>query len=609
MTVMHFAGSCRSARVSVLVAIFLCVLSPQVFAASYGVIQDSTDADPLQGSTESPSPSATSEAGSIEDLFRDYSDDLSRLSATYDFIGTADEAKLIDFFDQVIKRKYTKQDRAWKSELISLISSRLAPINLNKAISLYDALPLDDAKYMLYGITYAWASTDLSGAKKFARQQDLSVQPIALRGIVDANLDLPEKTLLELGAELGDIQFVKRTIATIQLHRDLLDPDQAWANMVNDPTMQRQENFDRIKEVANLMIDKHGAAEFDDLVNSVSNPSLSYELRKSVLSRLTISDPDAAFTFALETPNDLFGIMQKTVIDTWARTDPQSALSRIRLLEHSKVRVQLEERVITTWLQQEPENFVSLIASIPFEIRDTARISTIEHFSTDSIGKALAILPEISDAALKETAAQTILKSWIHTDHEAAFQWIVSSSEVEESRNRLLSSFMQDMSAEDADTAFELALTHPVHDGELGLEFVVIESIRFTETDHALNLLPRVRPGRTKLAAFEAVSEALLNDKGIDEAFELGRSLTIEEQKSFYSNLATPIVTQESSSKILEILPQIPVKEAQSKLAERALVIRNISQDDNSFSEEQVETLMEYVEPSSQPRVRLLLKR
>ena len=127
----------------------------------------------------------------------------------------------------------------------------------------------------------------------------------ALRGIVDASLSLPKETLIDLGTELGDKAYVERALTAHQLELDLADPDKAWANLLNDPTIYREENFFRIKYVANALIDKYGAAEADDLLSAITSPALSFKLRKSILSKIALSEPETAFNFAMDTPKEL----------------------------------------------------------------------------------------------------------------------------------------------------------------------------------------------------------------------------------------------------------------------------------------------------------------
>lgn len=587
--------------IGVFLVLYLLVLSLQVPSATSSVVQEGS---PNQSSTP-----ASSKVESIEDLFRNYSDDLSRLSAAYDLIGEADEAKLIDLFDQATKRKYAKENNVWKSELVSLISAQLAPMNLDKTVSLYESQPIDDAKHMLYAIMHSWAGKDFDGAVAFARKQGVSIHSIALRGIVDASLSLSAATLMDLGVELGDVAYVKQALAAHQLEVDLADPDKAWASLIIDRKIHHEESFDRVQILANALIDKYGAAEANGLLGSITSPILSYRLRKSILSKIALSDPETAFNFALDTPNDIFGTMLITVVDIWTNIDPQNALSRVLLLEPSKVRDRLQERVISTWIRQDPDQFDFSLDSIPIEHRDTARQSIIEHLSKDSIEDALEVLPKITDITKQEEAAHKIVDSWLNSDPDATFQWLVSGLEIEGYRSRLLGSFLEQLADIDADRAFDLALSQPIRESELGLEASVIEELKFSDTDLALRLLTRVRLGVTQLKSFESVSTGLVFDQRTSEAVELGKELPEGDQVSYYNNLAISIPTQESPNKILEILPNVPVKEAQSKIAEHALMRHSFAEDQEMFSEEEVATLLQYVVPADLRRVELLLER
>ena len=116
------------------------------------------------------------------------------------------------------------------------------------------------------------------------------------------------------------------------------------------------------------------------------------------------------------------------------------------------------------------------------------------------------------------------------------------------------------------------------------------------------------RPGVTQLAAFESVSTGLVYDKRTIEAIELGKTLSEIEQVSFYNNLASTIAMQEPLERIMEIISDVPVKEAQSKIAKRVLMFSSISDDEKSLSDEDVESLLEYVAPADLQRVRLLLR-
>lgn len=585
------------------------VLNSQDSDATTANVLNSSASESGQGSTESTDPNTTSKVSSIEDLFRNYPDDLSRLTAAYELIGKANETILIDLFDQVTQRKYAKDDDLWKAELIELVSSRLARMNLDKAVSLYESRPLDDTKYMLYGIMHVWARKDFDEAVEFGRKQDESVHAIVLRGIVDASLSLPATTLMDLGVEFGDVTYVKRALAAHQLELDLANPDKAWENLLADPTIHLEENFERVQTVANALIEKYGTAEFNNLVGVISSPTLGYQLRKSILTKIARNDPDRAFNFALDTPNDVYGTMLSTVIDTWAITDPENALSRVSLLQPSSIRDKLQEGIVSTWIRQDSNQFETNLGSIPAELRDAARQSFIEYRVKDSIEEALKILPEITDSATQEQAARIIADSWFNSDVDAAFQWLVSSTEIESYRADLLRSFLEKLTAEDANKAFDLAISLPILAEEnLGLEVVVIDLIKSTQTDRALRLLSKVRPGRTQLTAYESISSILVVRERVVEAIELGKQLPDKEQLRYYKNLAMGIATAETPTKILEMLPNVPVKEARSTIAEYTLIFHSATDEANSFSDDQVEALLQHVVPADLERVRYLIQ-
>lgn len=590
--------------------LYLLLLCPQTHSASNSVSTETKGAElerrlPIQTSSHS-SPAVES----IEDLFKQYPNKLGRLHAAYDLIGDADEAKLVNLFDQVSTRKYSDENGSWKSQLLSLISTQLSSKNLDKTISLFEAQPLEDAKYMVYPIMNAWATKDFEGAIAFARKQHASVHSDALRGIVDASLSLPEITLKDLGREFGDVEYVERALAARQMELDLTDPDTAWADLINDPTIHREENFDRVKNVANALIDKYGAAEAEKLLDAIKGPTLRFGLSKSILTKIAFTEPEVAFNIAIDQSNDLFGTMLATVVDTWASTDPKSALTRVQSLMPSRLRDRLEQTIVSSWVLLHPKQFKDSFDGIPIELHDVARLSLVQMLTKDSLEDALAVLAEITDLTTQEEAVSTIVDSWIDSDPDAVFNWIASSPEIGPYRNRLLFSFLEQLTDSDADKAFELALSQPIKEETgIGLEATIIDNLKFSDTDLALGLLKRVRLGKTQLAAFDSVSTGLIYDHRSNEAIELGKRLADTEQINYYNNLALDIVIHEPPKKLLEIIPNIPVKQAQSKIAENALLYSPFSDDKDPLPDEDVQALLEFVDAADLKRINFFLQK
>ena len=586
--------------------LFLLIVSLSASGALQHIDADSSDVRSETETTDQQPTVDPVKAESINDLFRNFSNDLGRLRAAYDLIGDADETKLIELFDQVIHRKYAQKEESSKSELISLISTRLAGMNLDKTVSLYESHPAEVAKHMLYSVIHAWAIKDFDEAVKFAREQDESIRSVALRGIVDASPSVSSSTLMQLGEELGDVAYVERALANRQLEMDLADPDQAWSNLIDDPTISLSENFYRVKLVANALIEKHGATEINDLLRSIASPTLNFELRKSILSNVALSDPETAFSIALETPYDVFGSILTAVINTWATTDPPSALARVRALEPSIVRERLQHKIVVSWVQIDSEQFTESLDDIPVELHDTARLSLVGQLSKNSIDDALEVLLDIQDVKTQEEAAITIVDVWMDSNPEEAFEWALSSAESDPYRDQLVNSFLTTLSKKDADKAFDLALSQPITEERgVGLEFVVLNAIAHTKTELAFSLLNRVRPGNTLLAAFETVSTGLIYDSRTDEALVLGKQLSKEDQESFFNSIAFDIVTQEPPKRVVELIATLPVREARTTMAEHALRFHSFS-DKPLYSEDEIEKLMQHVTSDYAQRFRLM---
>ncbi|MYF03410.1 MAG: hypothetical protein F4227_10740, partial [Gammaproteobacteria bacterium] len=87
--------------------LFLLIVSLSAIGALKHIDTDSPDVrSETETTDQQPTPNPV-KTESINDLFRNFSNDLGRLRAAYDLIGDADEAKLIELFDQVIHRKYS----------------------------------------------------------------------------------------------------------------------------------------------------------------------------------------------------------------------------------------------------------------------------------------------------------------------------------------------------------------------------------------------------------------------------------------------------------------------------------------------------------------------
>ena len=81
----------------------------------------------------------------------------------------------------------------------------------------------------------------------------------------------------------------------------------------------------------------------------------------------------------------------------------------------------------------------------------------------------------------------------------------------------------------------ELALNQPNTQEERGMELIVIDYLARKDIQKALELLPLVRQGPTKFSAYSSVGRALIEKKRVNQLLSLARSLSNDEQESFWA--------------------------------------------------------------------------
>lgn len=136
----------------------------------------------------------------------------------------------------------------------------------------------------------------------------------------------------------------------------------------------------------------------------------------------------------------------------------------------------------------------------------------------------------------------------------------------------------------------------------MGLEASVISSLAYTNIDKALELLPDVREGKTQTTAYMGIGSGLAMNGRVAEAIELGKTLSEEDQLSYYTSVGTMSLTggllggltgkEAQESDVFETIDSIPHKGAQSQVAMQAIVMDKLN---SSYSEEELERLQNYV--------------
>lgn len=178
---------------------------------------------------------------------------------------------------------------------------------------------------------------------------------------------------------------------------------------------------------------------------------------------------------------------------------------------------------------------------------------------------------------------------------ESAFNWVLTETTTEQERDFLIGLILQNMTHSDYQKAFQVAINQPLGvDGneEIGLEATVIQGLVFSYLDEAIQLLPQVRDGETKYAAFKTVGRALVRNDRLEEAIEKGNELVGEQQVRYYTSIGLVLNVREDPESAFVRLYKLPSEQAQSRLA-----VTWISNNYNSgiFSANQLKHLIQYL--------------
>ena len=202
---------------------------------------------------------------------------------------------------------------------------------------------------------------------------------------------------------------------------------------------------------------------------------------------------------------------------------------------------------------------------------------------------------EIEDKSSKLAAARNLAYTWGSRDGEAALNWVMTDPSTEPERQHLANTIITQMTRQDFQKAFELAREQPLDvdsDEDIGLEATVINILTFRNLEDAVQLLPLVREGPTKLAAYREVGHGLVRNDRLDEAIANGNNLTGEDQIRYYTSIGFNVNVMEDPESIFVMLDKLPSKMARSRIATTQI---SNNQRSNVYDDDQIERLNKYL--------------
>ncbi|MCY3883866.1 MAG: hypothetical protein OXG24_03010 [Gammaproteobacteria bacterium] len=479
-----------------------------------------------------------------------------------------------------------------RDEMQMAIVQRFAQLNPKRTLS--QVLEMESQSFwpgqFVASIFREWAHSNLDEAVAHARTIDNDWKESVLRAIVAERKDLSENVLRSIARDLGNEQAAIAVITAQKIENALDNPEKAWNEIAIDLQDDTQLAWS-IARVASAWIEKDGLGVMDQVIQSLTNLESRRIVTSYVLSEVAETDPAAAYTYALTIENDPYNSTIQGIMRNWARSDPEAALTAASEVQKKSLRTELERTVVWTWAYDKPRELLEGIDVLPEHTHSAAFSTALGKIADDSPMEAAGIVAGMESGPQKISAASSVANAWMYNDHKAALSWILNEPAVKEIKPQMLSGALHRLAQIDPQLAMDTALAQPIDesggttDKGVGMELQVISNLAYSDLDTAIELLPQVREGLTKLHAYKNVSGALIRDGEIEEALDMDRQLPESDRTEFYMSVVGAW-SGVDPEQLLNSMNRFQSREVKSRAA---MMILSSNRFHKNLSEEQVE--------------------
>ncbi|MCY3883865.1 MAG: hypothetical protein OXG24_03005 [Gammaproteobacteria bacterium] len=519
------------------------------------------------------SPSPTIEAIRSFDDLDEIKSSFARGLALRNFLAAADEERVVGLVVQTEGVRPNTARHTWHMSVVQ----RLAQLNPQRALS--TVLEMQSESYwpgqFVAGIFREWAQSNLEEAVSHAGTLDENWRESALRAIVEERSDLSDEVLRTIAKDLGNEKIAVAAILQHRIENEIENPAEAW----NELAIELQDDgvhMWSIARIASAWVKKSGLSAMDQIAQSLTN----VEARRIVISQAlpvaADTDPEGAFRYALTIENDQYNQIVGSVLRIWTRSDPHSALAAVSDIENETQRRDLVESVVREWSRFKPQEVLESIDILPEFVQPSAVETALREIAEDSPKEAAILVAGMKAGPNKTAAASGVASSWIDRDYKAGLDWILNEPAIEDLRTQLLDENLLHLIRVDPNLAMSTALAQPVRKVthwrygeigmEVGMELRVIASLSFTDMDQAIELLPRVREGLTRLKAYSQVGASLVHKGSTEEALDMVQQVPESQRIEYYTAVATQWATSDPEG-LLNSMNRFPSNEVKSKAA------------------------------------------
>ena len=453
----------------------------------------------------------------------------------------------------------------------TIILRKITSINPQEALVQLELLNPFDSDSLVQAIFYEWSYSDFEGAVAEAAHLPPHQKNLVLKEILRGRDDLSELESIDIGRFLGVEDLLpEMTTETVvsQLVRE--DPKLAWEFAIGDDVNDFAQ-IDLLVRIAEEWKVRDGLS----VLSPISKALAGYEksgILVYVVGALSKSNHEEALSFAQHLPPESWSAVSGTIAGSWARSNPQAALSSVSQVGDGRLRNHLRQRVVQSWATSDPRGIVNALESIPKDLLQLGLTSAFRSIADQNLTEAIRLMQSMATSVGSTSSiARVIVDRWSDSDPEGALEWVDSLSAIDTFQKRVLvEEALSHLVHIDPKKALKFAQQHVAADRGFDIERKLIaELVVKQNVDVALAMLPLVS-SLARLNCFKYVGSGLVRNDRPETALELANQLPKSEKESYLTVVAISWARSNPTT-LIESMESLPSDDARAIAAAEVL--------------------------------------
>lgn len=445
-----------------------------------------------------------------------------------------------------------------------------------------------------------WSHANVDEAIRFAHDLDQVGKETAVSSIVRAREDLSIDRRREIARQLGCEWIAIEALGAAIADTVIKDPESEWANFIDEHSDRLDdlsvEQRKMVAYIAYYWTVRDGAEVLGQMRATLPGSFGLFEITEFISQQLKNTHPRLALEvvskFATQEQDIGFRELGVEVIRSWTEVEPDLALETTYTIEPRSFRRELQKHVLEKTAESDPHAMLDNMDTLPQHLRARAQESALLEIAKDSPESVVPMLSSVPDEKIRKKIEAAVIKHWAIKDIDSLLDRIGTDPKWANDRDAMVSHALEELADTDPSLALEIAATQPVGENGEGMELEVIEGIALSDLDLARALLPNVRAGVTRTNGYSA---AIWRSVMADE-FDLGIELFLQlcELETNVPPIAIHPLAYGAPKQLFTSLDKVS---SASVKEEAASTLLRAHGDDDLFTDEQLDTLRDMIQP------------